>query len=316
MRYKLWLAMWGCMLLAACQNKQSTSGAADITRTHTLISEVSGDTLDLHTTCPKVMALTPALTEILYEVFPDSQIVAVTHTCNYPPAAKAKKTVVTTYPFDVESIVRARPELIVTEEGMTSTDHIIKLNQDFAIPTWVVRYRKLSDIPAQIRQLAPLSPMKDVALAKADSLDAAFAKLASAAKKDSLSRPNVLVLISTDALYCYGKPTLMSEIIQYAGGQNAIKEWETRGYPELSRDYLRRLDPDIIFTHTPAEFETMVDRFPEMKDLKAYRNRQYFGYNDDWFSRPGPRSLLAAQYMQAICQKWIAQPPASSPKPR
>jgi iron complex transport system substrate-binding protein len=63
-------------------------------------------------------------------------------------------------------------------------------------------------------------------------------------------------------------------------------------YPQLSREYILKINPDVIFG---GDFEKMEASFfklyPELKLTIAYRNKWVFELNDDLASRPGPRFL-------------------------
>src|SRR5918995_559460 len=71
----------------------------------------------------KIVSFLPSATEILYELGVDSQIIGVTHECNYPPQAKSKPRVINSA-FDAstmsskendDTLKESKPDIIVAQ---------------------------------------------------------------------------------------------------------------------------------------------------------------------------------------------------------
>ena len=249
----------------------------------------------------KVMGLCPSLTEMLYAVVPDSQICAVTDVCNYP-ARVAQKTRLKVFPLDIEGVLMLKPALVFTEEGITAPENAEKL-RSLGIPVYYQRYNTVADVIERIRDIGSLTDCHLRANHLADSLSQEEAELRQAANRVT-NKPKVLVLTWKNPIYAHGYNTLMTDKLALAGATNVLNSKLGKMYPELSREYLLKLDPDIIFGGTFAEMERdFFTLYPELKKLKAYRLRRIFPLTDDLASRPGPRVLEGVREMKSLIQK-------------
>jgi iron complex transport system substrate-binding protein len=127
-------------------------------------------------------------------------------------------------------------------------------------------------------------------------MDSLYAELRFLEKRASESikqnRPKILAITWTDPVFAYGYNTCMTDKMRLAGGINGLEEKLDKPYPQLSREYILKINPDVIFG---GDFEKMEASFfklyPELKLTIAYRNKWVFELNDDLASRPGPRFL-------------------------
>jgi len=272
------LLLWGC-------NKPTNYAS---TRTVTLPDST---VITLHSGKPRVLGLSPASTEMLFATVPDSQIVGVTHVCNYPEAVKGKP-IVTTYPMDLEAIIKLKPEVVFTETGMTSPEHLARL-QDFGIQTVLLNYESIADISANIELIGQICGASKSADSLAASLQNSIAKWQN---RSYAKRPRVLVITWSEPIIAYGTPTLMSEKIKLAGGINAIQDLGNRPYPELSREYVLRLNPDVILGRDFHSMDSVFfSKYPELRQINAYRNKHIYPLTDDLSSRPSPRVLQSIE---------------------
>jgi ABC-type hemin transport system substrate-binding protein len=75
-----------------------------------------------------VFGLTPALTEILFDICPPSEIPNVAFGSDYPPAA-TKLPSIHVLPLDFEALSHAKPSLIVAEAGMHASSTLESLRK-------------------------------------------------------------------------------------------------------------------------------------------------------------------------------------------
>lgn len=234
-----------------------------------------------------VMALSPALTEQLYFLFPEERIPAVSQACNYPPET-AKKPRIQTYPLDLEGLLALKPGLLVTETGMTQPQDIARL-RSFGIPVRVMDFRKTEDILNGMDSLAVNLRAMPAAGERIRSLRDTLNRLKKESKSHS-GRPTILVVTWTDPVFAYGYDTWISDKIWLAGGKNALTRALDKPYPVLPRETLLSLNPDIILGKSFEEMDRgLFSRFPELKAMRAYQTKSVFAFDDDLMSRPGPR---------------------------
>lgn len=253
-----------------------------------------GRSIQVQENLERVFSLSPALTEILFFACPDSIIVARSQACDFPPEALEKKEI-STYPFDIESIIFQNPDLVFSEEGITSIEQL-KILDENNIPVYIFNYHKVKDIFDAIKRVGELCDCSDEVNYKLKDLRASLDSVS----EDTLIGLNALGLIWTDPIYVYGRNTLFTDQLNQIGIQNAVDTIFGRLYPELSREYILKINPDIIYGFSFEHLDsTLFLKFPELKRIKAYKNRNIFEVDGDIMTRPSPRSIEAMKIMKS-----------------
>jgi len=235
----------------------------------------------------RVMALAPSLTEMLFLVCDTGQIVAVTQNCDYPAAAK-RKPVVNSYPVDFEGLLRVRPDLVFAVEGITSLADARRI-EALGIPVYYQQYRTVEDVLRGIETVGAITGHAEKAGRLADSLRT----LRDAIRRETaaLPKPKVLAIIwPEDPIYVFGRNTVFSDKLTAAGGVNAVDTVFEAESPALTREYILKINPDVIISDGFGKMDTTFFRqYPELRRVNAYRNRRVYRLTDDLMSRPGPR---------------------------
>jgi len=286
-RSKILLLFILTAIIQGCQNPSDSENAKG-----RIIKDATSYETILPQKIRRVMGLSPALTEILFSLLPDSSIIAVTPHCDFPNEKVNAKQVIGVMPLDIEAILKIKPDLIFTEEGMTSIEDIMRLRK-MSIPVVVFSYRKVADILNTMDSIRvwtgaglEAKAMCDSLRAKLDSLELASARL------PKEKRPQMLSITWFDPVFAYGAETWMSDKMRLAGGQNVLAEKLEKPYPLLGREYILKLDPDLIFGGSFGKMDSsFFALYPELRRLKAYKNKKIFPLDDNLASRPGPRFL-------------------------
>ncbi len=248
----------------------------------------------------RILALSAAMTEMLFAVCPDSVIIGRTQVCNFPAAA-LKKPVVSSFPLDLEGLLLLKPDLVFTEAGMTSLEAAEQI-QRLGIPVYYQEYKQVTDVFRGLTDIGKIMHQEARAKNLTDSLKAELNAIESAPKSAAPKR--VLALISTDPIYVYGQNTLMTDKIKKAGGVNALTEVFKQQSPPLTREYVLQLNPDVIFGFSPQQMNsTFFNLYPELKKINAYRQNRVYQLNDDLASRPGPRIVESIREIRNYLQK-------------
>jgi iron complex transport system substrate-binding protein len=275
------------IVLFSCSGPADRPAGIEKIRTDAL-----GRAVSIPTEIKKVMGLSPALTEMLFALLPDSAIAAVSIQCDYPPRQVETKTKVNTYPLDIEALLVLKPDLIFTETGISSPADVARMEKA-GLKVFVFDYQKVWDIPEAMDSIRTWVQPK---VGTDRLMDSLYAELRFLEKRASESikqnRPKILAITWTDPVFAYGYNTCMTDKMRLAGGINGLEEKLDKPYPQLSREYILKINPDVIFG---GNFEKMEASFfklyPELKLTIAYRNKWVFELNDDLASRPGPRFL-------------------------
>lgn len=280
------------LIFGACHHPNNESGKSKKTiRYKEQVAEIRLQPM-------RVMSLSPAVTEILFSVLSDSQIVAITPLCNYPEEKTKAKPRVEVYPLNVEKVLQLKPDIIFSEEGITSPQDAAHLRQ-LGIPVILFHYEKTRDI------LDAMDSVRSwVALDGNDKHTTELhAQLNAQEKKQAMipddQRPGVLCITWMDPIFAYGFETWMTDKIRLAGGRNVLSEKLDKPYPTLQRENILKLNPDILFGGSFEKMDsTFFNMYPELKNTSAYKNKMVFELNDDLASRPGPRFMQGIYEIQ------------------
>ncbi len=259
-----------------------------------------GRTVNIPVRVQRVVSLTPSITEILATIAPFEKIVARTPHCTYPKEI-LKVPVIDVYPLDIEKIVKLKPDLVFVKEGFLAIEHANQLEK-LGIAVYYLKFNTAQDIIHAIVKVGKLMDADMQAGLEADTLGMHLHKLKVKAEQiNEKDKPEVLILISSNPLYAYGKDSYASDFLYYAGAKNAIKEKFSNPFPQLSREYLLKLNPEILIT--TKQNDNIFDLYPELKQSKAFKNNRIHYIDEDLISRPGPRVIEAILKLQELVDK-------------
>ncbi|MDQ2771351.1 MAG: helical backbone metal receptor [Bacteroidota bacterium] len=253
-----------------------------------------------------VLALAPSMTEMLFAVADTATIVARCPQDNYP-AAVYRKPVVNNYPLDLEKLVLLKPDVVFTVEGITSVDDAQRLQQ-LGIPVYFQRYRTVEDVFKGIETVGKLLGREAKAKHLADSLRQELKEMLVFCGNHE--RPKVLAITWQDPIYCYGQNTLFTDEIARAGGQNAVTDTFPQPYPALTREYVLKLNPDVLLGGSFGKLDsTFFKNYSELRRIRAYENHNVFAITGNLMERPGPRIVESIRELNVLLQQAAPRPP-------
>ncbi|MBC3541532.1 ABC transporter substrate-binding protein [Rufibacter sediminis] len=292
--FRFWLGFICLLSFWACESKKTSAPASSAFRT---VTDDLGRTVNLPVLPKRVMALTPSLTEMLFAVADTASIIARTQNCDFPAAALTKP-VLNNYPMDYERLLALKPDVVFATDGIISMEVAAQV-QKLGIPIYFQTYDSVADIIRGIRSLGVLLHRETQANAVADSLQTQLNQLA--ADTAGPNRPRVLAITWQDPIYVYGRNTVFSDKLRYAGGQNAVTEVFAQPYPALTREYILKMNPEVIIGSDFAKMEkTFFSLYPELRRIKAYQNKRIYQVTDDLMSRPSPRVVEGIAELKAV----------------
>ncbi len=201
----------------------------------------------------RIVSLSPAITETLYDLELDKYIVGTTSFSNYPEAAKSLPTVGSYLQPSIEKIVRLNPtHVLVFKEGDPSIDRALK---NAKLNYKVLNSRTLDDYQEMVRTIG--SQFK--AQKKAEDI---IAKWKSQwAKLEHVPRTNEKILIQVDhmPIYIAGHDTFISRAFERCGLKNIFDNLE--GYKKIQLESVLNRKPEIIIAvgmlNQASDFESI-----------------------------------------------------------
>lgn len=254
----------------------------------------------------RVVSLAPSITEILYAIGLDDEIVGVTEFCDYPPGAKQKSKVGYAQP-NIEAIVALSPDLVLAPRAFLRADLLAKLEQ-LKIPTFVVDPDSFEEIPSRIQTVGRIlnrSLASDgVAMTMRQRIAAIRTKL------ETMPRVRVLYVLNSQPLITVGPGSYIDQVITVAGGSN-IAAQTTVPYPHLSMESVLKEDPEIIiFPIGKAEGIPLSEQQQWLRwtSLSAVKQGRLHQIPADVLNRPGPRIVEGLETLAQIIHPELFTP--------
>ncbi|MFN6945017.1 MAG: helical backbone metal receptor [Cytophagaceae bacterium] len=245
----------------------------------------------------RIIGLAPSMTELLFAICDRSKIIARTQNCNYPDAVESLP-VVNNYPLDLENLLMSSPDVVFAVDGINNPNEIEAIEK-LNIPVVVFKFKTVTDILEGIRAVGEITNHTLEADHLADSLQSELNKIKNTYRDKKNVR--VLALIWTDPIYAHGYYSFMTDKLKYINAHNVVDTLLKKESPELSVEYVLKVDPDIIIGTTP---EKVFGVWPQLKMLKCYNERAVVDLTDDLQSRSGPRVVEAIRELaSAIYEK-------------
>jgi iron complex transport system substrate-binding protein len=258
----------------------------------------------------RVISLAPSVTEMLFAIGLDREIIAVTPFCDYPAAALHRPKIGYANP-SLEPIVALQPDLVVAPAEFLRADLLGKLEQ-LKIPTLVLSARSLEDIEKHLRLLGGVFDRT----AEADAVIYAMRRrIDTAAARARLSPPvRVLYVLNSQPLITIGPGSYIHELLERAGAVNIAASAATP-YPRIGMDTVLKGDPEILlFPVGKTETVPVADReaWKRWTDITAVKTGRLYVIPSDVMNRPGPRIVDALDALVALLHP-SPGPAAASP---
>ncbi|AVT59905.1 vitamin B12 ABC transporter substrate-binding protein BtuF [Pectobacterium versatile] len=253
----------------------------------------------------RVISLAPHATEMAYAAGMGEQLIAVSAWSDYPPEAKKLEQVASWQGINLERILALKPDLILAWREGNSQRPLEQL-ANFSIPIVYLDAKTVDDIPASLRQLATYSRHPEQAERAATNFQQEIDKLQHAGERHNATPLRVFIQFGTQPLFTSSKATLQSQIVSLCGAENVFSDSPVP-WPQVSREQVLRRQPQAIIVGGAPERISSVQAFWQPQLAVPV-----ITVNEDWFSRSGPRLLLAAQ--QICSQLAELRPTLSSAK--
>jgi iron complex transport system substrate-binding protein len=220
----------------------------------------------------RIVSLVPSATEILFALGLGDEVVAVTHECDYPPAARELPTVTrdslprdltagqidaavrartdqgeAIYELDAEVLRELRPDLIVTQAlcavCAVSFEDVRAIAAELESQPEVISLdpRTLGEVLGDVRTLGEATGRRDAGVALIQEASARIDRVRVAVR--DRRRPRVAALEWLDPVYVAGHWT--PQLIEYAGGFDVLgmpgEHSERRSWDEVAA-----AEPDVV----------------------------------------------------------------------
>jgi iron complex transport system substrate-binding protein len=277
----------------------------------------------------RIVSLIPSATETLFALGLGPDVIAVTHECDYPPAARELPKITrdvlepglspreidaavkertlageSIYELDDELLRDLRPDLIVTQElcavCAVSYDDVRAIAEEIETHPRVVSLdpHTIGEVLGDVRTLAQITDRKDAAVDLVRDASARIDRVRVAVR--GLRRPRVAALEWLDPPFAAGHWT--PQLIEYAGGEDVLG-FAGEKSEETSWAAVEAAQPDVVVV-MPCGFDAEIaHREAEMHrdELVGVGAGEVVAVDAAaYFSRPGPRIIDGLELLAHI----------------
>lgn len=237
----------------------------------------------------RIVSLVPSLTETLYDLGLEDEVLGITRFCVHPQHwFHQKRRVGGTKDFKIERIDELKPDIVIANQEENTRSGVIELAKDW--PVWVSRVEEVYEGWEVIRELGRLTSRIERAEKLIDQIQEGWTSM----KK--LDRPKTLYFIWKSPWMCAGSDTFISAVMEHLGMANVIRE---KRYPTIDpTKWPQDLEaPDLLlFSSEPFPFKEKhmrlwQERFPKAKALLV---------DGEAFSWYGSRMLHCLPYLREL----------------
>jgi len=288
MRYHVILSIISTLLVASCSSQApplKSNSPYEIVGIDDLGREVR-----LNHPPERIVSLDPSITEILFALGLNSEVVGVTDYCDYPEQARSKSKVGGYINPNIEAIALLEPNLVVTTLK-ADTPRLIQQLEDFGIRVFVLDPKRIEDIFENISSLAKLTNRQERARELLGNLKQRLHEVKT--KVDGISRPGVFLEMGTDPLISVGPGSFANDLIEIAGGRNVAGQSSSR-YPRYTLEEILLADPEVIIicSMTPDDpCLAQIRWWQRWTNISAVRNGRIYIVEANLITRPGPRMI-------------------------
>ena len=214
---------------------------------------------------PRIVSMAPNLTEILFALGLGERVVGVTQDSDYPAAAASKPRVGTFWQPGVEAVIALRPDLVVTlafEQQQEFSRRLGRMGYSRLMVN-IETITGLFDAIVAVGKAAGASGQAEMLCA---NMRTEINQIRSATASNQPVK--VLWVVQREPLRVAGRDTFVNEMIELAGGENAIGP-TLHKYPPVGAEQVIAARPEVIIE--PAMLPSVLDQ--QRRQALEYWNR-------------------------------------------
>ncbi|HVQ74729.1 MAG TPA: cobalamin-binding protein [Candidatus Binatia bacterium] len=282
------------------------------------VVDPTGRTLDLPAAPARIVSLVPSVTEILFAIGAQDQLVGVTDFCDFPAGARAKPRVGGMLAPSLEAIVARRPDVVVATPSGNREETVAAVGR-LRIPVYLVNPESVDDVLGLVARLGELTGRVDAARALAASLRRRIQDVE--ARVSPFPRPRVLYVLWPEPLIVPGRGAVISGLIRLAGGDSVTAD-VSEAYPRYSAEAAIAKAPQVIFvarhgSEGAAGGEDLVarEKWQRFQGLPAIRRGRLYAVDGNLLHRYGPRMVDGLEMLARLTHPEAFTAPAAAARP-
>lgn len=214
-------------------------------------------------TVPKrIISTVPSISELLYDLDLNNELIGVTKFCVNPVQLRISKTIIGgTKNLNIQTIHSLNPDIIIANKEENLKEQIEELENHY--PVWISDVENLNSALEMITEIGVITSRKKQAELIVKKINSEFEKLSEFVIHSNVPQRKVIYLIWNKPYMAAGKDTFISDLMQACNFKNFINHPR---YPELSKQEIFDLNSDYIFLSSePFPFKAKhIEKFNEL----------------------------------------------------
>ncbi len=211
----------------------------------------------------RIISLVPSISELLWDLGLENELVGVTKFCIHPVNLRKEKIIVGgTKNVKINRVLELQPDLVIANLEENTKEEIEELQRH--VPTYVSDINTTDDMLAFIQAIGKLCNRQPQTAEVIKKLSNALADLPKKEEKKS-----AIYLIWNEPFMSIGGDTFISHMMENVGYVNSLQQEER--YPVLTADDIRKIAPEeLLLSSEPYPFkekhrEQLQKQFPNIK---------------------------------------------------
>jgi len=249
--------------------------------------DMLGQKIVLNKPVERIVSLVPSVTEFLFDIGLEKEVVGVTKFCKYPGAVSDKQKVGGTKNVDIAKIDLLCPDLIIAHKEENEKSAIDELQKRY--PVWVGEVKTIDDAFVMMNSLGAITGKNKEVTDLVKEIKESISGFKSA------TNLRACYLIWKKPFMTVGGDTFINSMMEKAGFENVFKDRSR--YPITDLDEITALSPDVILLSSEPYFFREKDKI-EIEQLCSGQAVKLV--NGEIFSWYGSRMRLASDYFKSL----------------
>ena len=245
--------------------------------------------IELNDVPKRIVCLVPSLTELLFDLGLEYEVVGITFFCVHPKEKVENLTKIGgTKTVKIDKVQELKPDLVIASKEENIKEQIEAI-EEFC-PVWV------SDV-VDLKSALEMIEMLGQVLNKTDQAANLTKKIAGGFEAIAPIDASAIYLIWRKPWMCAGNDTFIHDVMLRAGFRNVIQDPR---YPQLNDEEIRSLNPEfILLSSEPYPFKQK--HIEEVAKISS--NSKVVLVDGEMFSWYGSRLLKTPDYIKELKAK-------------
>lgn len=276
-----------CAISLACGSARQPPGAA-------YVVDDFGDSVRVGP-ATRIVSLNPVVTEFLFAAGAGQRVVGRTHWDHYPPAAESVPDLGNGIGPNVESVLGARPDLVILYQSASNRRAATGLQQA-GVRTLTVRTDRIADLH-RLADLFARVTGDSAGLAAVDTVIRSVDAVRNLPRPAKPPRAFWVLFDGEPQLYTLGRGSFMHELLDAAGATNVFADVEAPS-AQVSLEEVIKRNPDIIIVG-PVSAKRLRET-AAWRSVPAVRAGHFAVVDSALVGRPGMRLGEAARQVRRL----------------